>query len=379
MATIQERKKKNGKTTYTVTIRIKGHPPLTQTFDRITDAKEWASSHESKIKEGINFPKRKLQKLTLNDLINKFKKMELPKKKEKAQREFNRALDWFSDEIGELYVRNITSGILVECREKLAKKQKEIPTVKEEKKFSDETIAPATVNRYLECISVVFSFAKNDLDILDVNPMEKVKKLKEDNERERWLELDEIKKLLIECKKVNFDLYLCVLISLLTGARKSEVLNLTWSSVDFEHKMFYFMNTKNGTNRGTPMHEWLYNELMSFKNQSKVRHLKNDYVFVNGKGKPNEHIIGKIFPKIVDKCGIEDFVFHDLRHTHASYQAMGGLSQFITQKTLGHKSPAMTNRYSHLRAESLRAPIEETGNTILKGFIEKEGSEESSS
>ena len=47
---------------------------------------------------------------------------------------------------------------------------------------------------------------------------------------------------------------------------------------------------------------------------------------------------------------------------------MNGISQAITQKTLGHKSPAMTNRYSHFRAESLRQSINETGNIILKGI-----------
>lgn len=375
MAVIQERVKKNGKISYTVIIRLKGHPTVTKTFDRKTDAKEWANSAETKIKEGVNFPKRKLQKLTMNDLIDKFIELELPKKKEKAQKEFKRALDWFRDEIGELFVRNITSATLVECREKLARKPKEIPTIKDEKKFTQKTISPATVNRYLECISVVFNFAKIDLDIIDINPMEKVKKFTENNARERCLELNEIKKLLTECKNTDYELYLCTLIALLAGARKSEILKLTWATVDFEHRMLYFMQTKNGTNRGTPMHDWLYNELLEFKNNAKIRHLKNDYIFMNNKGKPKEQLIGKLFPKVVDKCGIENFVFHDLRHTHASYQAMGGISQAITQKTLGHKSPAMTNRYSHLRAECLRKPIEETGDTILQEFLRKEVNE----
>ena len=85
MAVIQERKKKNGKISYTVIVRIKGNPTVTKTFDKITDARQWASSTETKIKECVNFPKRKLQNLTVNDLINKFRELELPKKKEKAK------------------------------------------------------------------------------------------------------------------------------------------------------------------------------------------------------------------------------------------------------------------------------------------------------
>ena len=176
MAEIKVRYDKNGKPRHTVSVRIKGHPSLSKTFGRLTDAKEWGRSVESKIREDINFPKRKLQKLTMNDIIDKFIELELPKKKEKAQESFIRSLNWYRKEIGHLYIKNVTSAVLVECREKLAKKPKEIPTNKKEKVYSDKTISPATVNRYLEDISVVFNFAKIDLDILDINPMEKVKK-----------------------------------------------------------------------------------------------------------------------------------------------------------------------------------------------------------
>jgi integrase len=57
------------------------------------------------------------------------------------------------------------------------------------------------------------------------------------------------------------------------------------------------------------------------------------------------------------------------RQIGASWQAMSGVSQPITQKTLGHKSPTMTNRYSHLRDENLRPTINEVGNVMLKDWI----------
>jgi hypothetical protein len=53
MASIRKRLTKDGKTYFTVQIRLKGHPPQTATFDRITDAKKWAASTESVVKEGI--------------------------------------------------------------------------------------------------------------------------------------------------------------------------------------------------------------------------------------------------------------------------------------------------------------------------------------
>ena len=369
MAEIKKRIKKNGKPSYTVCIRIKGSETISKTFERLTDAKEWEESTETKIREGINFPKRKIQKLTVKDIISKFEELELPKKKEKAQKEFKRALNWYKDEIGNMYIKNVTAAVLVECREKLAKKQKEIPTTKDEKKYIQQAISPATVNRYLECISVVFNYAKIDLDILDINPMEKVKKLTENNARKRYLELKEIDKLLSACQKTDYELYLCVLIAILTGARKSEILKLTWRNVDFEHKMLYLMETKNGDDRGEPMHEFLYEELLKFKNQNKIRRLKDDFIFRTSDGKQKESLIGKLFPKVVKNCGINDFRFHDLRHTHASWQAMSGISQTLTQKTLGHKSPAMTNRYSHLRDDVLRPVINQVGNKMLEEWL----------
>ena len=369
MAEIKERKLKNGEKSYTVSIRIKGHPSLTKTFKRKTDATEWANRTESQIRENINFPHRALQRMTVGDLIDKFISNELPKKKNKIQKDFLKALNWYKNEIGCLFLSNLPTSKLLECRDKLANKKKEVPMKNGTIKISEERISPATVNRYMVYMRVVFSYAVNDLDILDINPMSKVKKLPENNVRKRCLTKAEICKLLEVAKNENYDLYVCILIALLTGARKSEILNLTWQVVDFEHKMFYFLNTKNGEDRGTPMHELLYQELQNFKQQTSVRNLKNDYIFKNSIGNPNEQLIGKIFPKVVSKCGIEDFRFHDLRHTEASWQAMSGISQPITQKTLGHKSPAMTNRYSHLRDEALRPAINEVGNIMLSDWI----------
>lgn len=374
MAEIKKRIKKNGEPSYTASIRIKGYKPVTKTFKLKTDAKEWANKTETEIRENINFPKRKAQKYTVGEIIDKFIENELPKRKPKAQTEFKMVLDWYKNEIGEYYLSSLTTETLVDCRNKLARKRKEIPIRNKELKhlaprMSEKTLSPATINKYMTYMRVVFAYCVNDLDILDLNPMAKVKKLSEKNARKRYLELKEIAKLLNACKNADYELYLCVLIALLADARKGEILHLTWGTVDLENKMFYFLDTKNGTDRGTPMHDFVYKELVTFKAQNKIRSLNNDYIFKTPDGKPKESLIGKLFPKIVKQCGIKDFRFHDLRHTGASWQAMDGISQPITQKILGHKSPAMTNRYSHLRDDSLRPAINQVGDKILTEFL----------
>lgn len=364
MAEIKKRKKKNGEWSYTVCVRIKGSPMQSKTFSRRTDAQEWESKMETSIKENINFPKRKAQRYTVADVIDQFIEDELPKKTPKMQKEFLKSLNWFRKEIGSLHLSSVNTEILVACQKKLSQKNKEVPMKKNEPMVAGEKISNATVNRYLMYLRVMFSYCLYR-DIIDINPMAKLKKLPEDNARKRCLDTKEIKKLLEACTEASHELYLCVLIALLTSARKSEILNLTWGTVDFENKMLYFLDTKNGTDRGTPMHDNLYDELIAYKNNNKVHNLKNDYLFKTADGKPNEALIGKLFRKVVKKCGIEDFKFHDLRHTSASHQAMSGVSQPITQKTLGHKSPMMTNRYSHLRDENLRPTINQVGNKML--------------
>ena len=374
MAEIKKRIKKNGEPSYTACIRIKGYPTDSNTFSRKTDAVEWAKKRETEIRENINFPKRKAQKYTVGDIIDKFIKNELPKKKTKVQGEYLRALNWYNEEIGKYYLSSLTAETFIDCREKLSNKCKEIP-IKNKKikglppRITEKTLSPATINKYMTCMHTVFSYCVNELDILDFNPMTKVKKLTVKNARKRCLELNEIAKLLNACKNADYELFLCVLIALLADARKGEIIHLTWGTVDFENKMFYFLDTKNGTDRGTPMHDFIYKELVTFKAQNKIRSLNNDFIFRTSDGKPKERLIGKLFPKIVKQCGIKDFRFHDLRHTGASWQAKSGISQPITQAILGHKTPNMTNRYSHLRDENKRNAINTVGDKMLSEYL----------
>lgn len=368
MAEIRERIGKNGKKSYAAVVRIKGKT-VCKTFAKKTDAQEWASSTETKIRENIDFPYRAAQRITVAELIDRYIANELPNKKPRVQKDMLRALKWYRNEIGHLNVINVKSSDLVACREKLSQKKKEVPMINGKIKILDKTISPATVNHYMAYMQVVFTYAVNELEIIQINPMSKVKKRPLDNARTRFLELKEITKLLNACKEESYELFLCVLIGLLADARKSEILKLTWKNVDFERRLFYFLDRKNKQDINVPIHDYLYEELKNYKQSGVVRHLGKDYLFADANGNPKESLIGKLFPKVVKKCGIEDFRFHDLRHTGASWQAMSGVSQTITQKILGHKTPAMTNRYSHLKDEGLRPVINDVGYKMLSDWL----------
>ena len=109
MATIQERKKKNGKTTYTATIRVKGHPPITATFEKKTLASKWIQETEPKIREGRYFTEYEAKKHTLNELIDRYIEVELPKRNKNDHKKYKMQLEWWKKQIGSYTLGKISS------------------------------------------------------------------------------------------------------------------------------------------------------------------------------------------------------------------------------------------------------------------------------
>lgn len=353
MAEIKKRfSKKYNKWKFTASIRIKGYPSITETFDRLTDAKQWASQTESDIRRGISLSQLESRKHTLNDLIDRYIETELPKRKS-DQAKFLMQLNWWKDKIGAYYLSNITTSLLTECRDELAKEDSLKP------KNGKTTRSNATVNRYIYCLSTVFSIAVRDWEWLNENPMHKVRKFKEDNQRTRFLTEQEVAKLLHYCKESSYVLYLIVLIALSTGARYGEILNLTWNNVDLKNDLFYFMNTKNGDNRGVPITSIVKKELLSYQKQR-----SSILLFPNHNGtKPID--IRKGFRNALKKANIKDFHFHDLRHTGASFLAMSGKTLSEIAEVLGHKTLQMVKRYSHLTKGHTKKVLEDMNSKLF--------------
>ena len=192
-------------------------------------------------------------------------------------------------------------------------------------------------------------------------------KLKENEPRKRWLkELDERLTLLNTCRNMDYELYLCVLIALTTGARKSELF-LKWGNVDLENKAIYFLNTKNGEDRTIPIPESLYTELKAFREQNKVKRFKNGYIFKTPDGKPKVSLINELYPEVVSNCNFEKITFHGLRHTYISIASLLGFNTSIVKKIVGHKFDSVTGGYTHADCESLREPMNVIAEYMLTG------------
>lgn len=214
--------------------------------------------------------------------------------------------------------------------------------VKTELKALSSTKAPATVNRYKAALASLYRFLSAEFDI-DHNPTKGIAQLSENNARTRFLSDDELQRLLVACKQSNWEgLYLLVFLAVTTGARRSELLGLKWSHIDFKAKTAHLFETKNSEQRVLTLTADAIAELMKFRQL-------DGYVF------PHTHEMNKPFRNFdcfwqsaLQQANIKDFRFHDLRHTCASLLAMNGASLLEIAQVLGHKSITMTQRYAHL-------------------------------
>jgi integrase len=222
--------------------------------------------------------------------------------------------------------------LLAEYREKLAQGEA-------------QPRSSATVVRYMAALSHAFTIAVREWGWLDDSPMRKVSKPKEPRGRIRFLSDDERQRLLDACKASrNPYLHTVVVLALATGARKGELLSLRWPDVDLKRGTLTFHQTKNGERRAVPL---TGQALALMQQHAKVRRLTTQLVFPNATG-TRPLGIRNAFAAAVQRAGIADFHFHDLRHSAASYLAMSGASLMEIAEILGHKTLAMVKRYAHL-------------------------------
>ena len=216
-----------------------------------------------------------------------------------------------------------------------------------------EGASSSTINRELYMLSKAFNLAVKEWEWLSENPVNKVSKEREDNERDRWLSYEDEARVLGECPDWLRDI---IIFDLHTGLRQDELLSLEWKRVDLPLETILIQKTKNGKPKTLPLNRVALDIL---KAKSKVRSVKNDLVFLSRSGiKINRRYLWKVFKKALNRAGIEDFTFHDLRHTFATRLVQKGEDIYKVAKLMGHKDIRMTQRYAHHSSESLRSGVE---------------------
>jgi len=207
---------------------------------------------------------------------------------------------------------------------------------------------PATVNREVTCLKVIFNKAvKNGK--AEKNPVQGLKLLKENNERDRILSPEEYTLLLVHCPD---HLKSIVKMAYYTGMRQGEILNLTWDQVDLREG-FVRLNpehTKTNDGRLVP----LTGELVEmFK--AMPRGLPGVKVFTY-QGK-SVSCIKKSFVTACKRAGIESFCFHDLRHTAINNWRQAGHDYFRIMAATGHKTMEVFKRYNTVSRDELKALV----------------------
>lgn len=216
----------------------------------------------------------------------------------------------------------------------------------------------AAVNRPLAALRHLLTLAREEWEVLGAVP--RVRLEKEPQGRLRWLTKEEASRLLGKCDvSKNPLLGAIVRLALGTGMRREEILGLTWERVDFARGVLRLEQTKSGRRREIPMDDTAYAALSS------VRGAREGLVFTKADGRR----WGKIrtsFESAVEAAKVDDFRFHDLRHTFASWAVQRGASLHELKDLLGHSSLAMVMRYAHLAPENLRQAVNKAGAVLAE-------------
>jgi integrase len=231
-------------------------------------------------------------------------------------------------------------------------------------------VSPASVNRELAFLKRVFNVAIADGKI-ETNPVRAVRFFKENNERVRFMTQEEEKSLRGEIGEEEWPR---VAVALNTGLRQGEQFKLRWENVDFGTKILTVLRSKHGETRRIPMNDRV-REILG----SQPSRLKSEYVFPSSTGDTPidaRNYMRRIFLPALKKAKIENFRWHDLRHTFASRLAMAGVDMRTLQELMGHKTMQMTLRYAHLSpahqldaVQRLNRPTDTTTDTEVEESV----------
>lgn len=202
--------------------------------------------------------------------------------------------------------------------------------------------SPANKARYLGIIIAILNLAQRK-GILDKLPH--LAKPKQPRDRVRWLTRDEWQRLLAKLNPRHAQM---ARFAIATGLRRHNVTHLEWSQVDLKRKVAWIHpdQAKAGDAIGVPLSD----DALAVLHERKDLH--PDWVF-DYHGKPAERIFGKAFKEALTAAGIDNFRWHDLRHTWASWHTMNGTRLEELQQLGGWKTLQMAQRYAHLSPEHL--------------------------
>lgn len=222
--------------------------------------------------------------------------------------------------------------------------------------YKPEAVSTSTKAKHLALMKALMRAAEREWKWIEKSPVIKVPQ--ERNKRVRWLEPAEAQRLINECPE---PLKSTVEFALATGLRRSNIVDLKWQQIDLQRKVawIYPEDSKSGRAIGVALNDMAESVLR----RQIGRH--STWVFVHTESvKRNDGTSTASIRKMrvdsntawraaLKRAGIEDFRFHDLRHTWASWLIQAGVPLSALQEMGGWESIEMVQRYAHLAPNHL--------------------------
>jgi len=215
----------------------------------------------------------------------------------------------------------------------------------------EKGLALATVNRILAVFQRICSVAvTHNIIAAEESPCHGVRAFKIHTQRARFLSEEEAQRIKVALEKYSRPEATVLLLLLLTGARKSEMLKARWEYVDLKQRILIVPDSKSGK----PRYIRLSTEAADII--AAIPRIPGSPWLFPGRapGKPLSDVY-RFWNKIRRPLGLQDVRVHDFRHTFASWLVNAGHSLYEVQTLLGHDDPRTTMRYSHLGQASLLA------------------------
>jgi integrase len=322
MATIEKRGQ-----FWRVKVRRAGLPAQTKTFNNWTHAQQWARSVESDLDKGIVVDRRTAQRLSLAEVLERYRREVTPAKRGSADENL-RLKAMAQRPFARVRMSALTSSQLATYRDERLK-----------------VVSGATVNREFSVLSHAIDTARREWDVyLPTNPCTLVRRPPQGRPRDRRLQGDEEKRLLAACRGArNKWLVHFVTLAIETGMRRSELLGLLWDNVDLERRTALLPLTKNGDSRGVPLSSHAVEVLRALPPSA------NGRVF----GELTREALKQSFNRATGRAGITGLRVHDLRHEATSRFFEKGLNVMEVASVTGHRTLQMLKRYTHLSVTDL--------------------------
>jgi integrase len=341
-------------------IRRAGHRPIGKVFEKKSEARAWAEKLEGNRDAIDAFPDAEARRRTVKDAIDGYMLDHSGSDSGIVGR-----LSWWRTEYGGTALANFTQPRVREGLRKLARENVRHGNGRGKNrgksKALDRKKSGSTVTRYQAALSSAMRWAV-DQGWITRNPVLGIRRPKPPPGRVRYLADDE-RQALFEAADASLwtELGLLVRLALSTGARLGELMALEWADIDLKNGLAYVRRTKNDDPRVLPLIAPVRQRI-----EKMARPINGGLLFPSSRKASKPYAMRKAWDAAVTAAKLENFRFHDLRHSCASYLAMNGATPLEIGDVLGHKTLAMVRRYSHLSTEHKKKLAER----VLGGMVE---------